>query len=63
VRTITIICHDSGVFDVHVGENFANHLTFDEMLGEAVRLTTNIKPRYMETPDQLLARLESYKDK
>lgn len=60
-KAIAIICHEAGAFDLHLGEQFANHLTFDEMLGEVVRLTATGKPRYMETPDQALERRERWR--
>jgi len=38
-RTITIVCFARGGFDIHEGERYSGLLSFDEMLGEVVRLT------------------------
>lgn len=58
-RTITIVAHDGNNFDVHEGEQYVAHLTWDEMLGQIAHMTHPeiARPRYtMETPEQLEAR-------
>ena len=59
-RTVTIVLHDDdGGFSVVDGENVADKLNFEEMLGEVIRLASpGQSPRYMRTPDQIVAGME-----
>jgi hypothetical protein len=38
-RTITIVCHERGCFDVQEGEKVCDGLAWDEMLGTIAELT------------------------
>ncbi len=63
-RTITIVMHDdqgSRFYDVFEGERYADHLAWDEMLGEIASLTHCLinKSRYhLRTPEEYMARRE-----
>jgi len=63
-RTITIVCHGGNHFDVFEGERYADHLCWDEMLGQVAELThpSINRGRYrMETPEEGWEREERLK--
>jgi hypothetical protein len=57
-QSITIYMRPQGLYHVHIGDCYADMLTWDEMLGEVAQLThPEIRhPRYGETVDQHMER-------
>lgn len=53
-RTIAIVVQPNGTFDVHEGENVAQSLTTDELLGELARIGLGQRPRYMKPIDDIV---------
>lgn len=54
VRIVMVVIKGANHFDVHEGESYADHLTWDEMLGCVAELTHPEVDgaRFMKTPGQ-----------
>jgi len=61
LRVITIYQRDSNDFDVHIGEDAATRLCWDEMLGAVAAATIPSRlagsGMFSRTPDELVARM------
>lgn len=62
-RIITIVVKGGNHFDVHEGERYADHLCWEEMLGQIATITHPMidAPRFrMTTPEEEFARRERW---